>query len=845
MPSNAKILRVRNLLRRVGTAAGTVLPLVCFLYGAAAPKTGHDAKGDAFLEEISIEPASIVISGIGESQTVIVTGRFADGSLRDVTRLAEFSVAPPAPVSSHSLTLHAPLAIEIGKSGVITSKSLGLAQVKVVVSNQTAFASVSVKDSGRTEKLNFAADIAPVFSRVGCNSSNCHGALNGQGGFKLSLFGYDPDADYRAIVKDGNGRRVDLKFPEESLILMKPTFTIRHGGGQLFSEDSLEYRALLNWISAGAPQGKPGGPRLEQILVYPRDQRFLTTAEARQQLVVIGKYTDGREVDITRQVRYHSSDETVAVVSPNGLVSPRRSGEANIMIRSLGAVGVAQVAVVLRPAVENYPRTPRNSYIDDLVFRKLEKLQIIPSDLCTDNEFIRRVYLDLIGTLPTAPEVQRFLNDRSPAKRSRLIDALFRRPEYADFWSLKWGDLLTNSPQFLYNGTAYFQAWLREAFATNRPYDVTVRQLLASSGGTYQALPTNFYAAGKKPEDMVTFTSQAFLGVSLECARCHDHPNERWKRDDFLGMAAFFSQVKFKNGVRNNERFLYIDPDKEFQHPQTKQIVPAKLLGGPQVFFWPQEDRRARLAAWLTSPSNLYFARAAVNRIWREFMGRGIVDPVDDLRFTNPPSNPALLDRLARDFVEHGFDLQHLMKRILNSRTYQLSSKTNDTNRDDSSGYSHYTMRRLTAEQLADAIAQVTAVPEKYPFFYPGKRAIQLPDPIVDSYFLTIFDRATRENATCTRKQTASLAQSLNLVSGEMINAKLRNQGSPLVRLIGQARSDRDIVRYFYLAALGRRPRVQEMELAIQAIAKSNSRREGLEDFAWALLNSKEFLYNH
>ncbi len=784
------------------------------------------------LTEVFFEPKSFFMAGVAESQTVAVTGRYADGTLIDLTRQARLSSRNPE-------------VIEVGSDGRLVSKGHGTTRVQANVLGRTASLLVVVREAAGEKSLNFASDIAPILSRYGCNASGCHGALNGQGEFKLSLFGYDPDADYDAVVKASEGRRVNLKQPEESLLLKKPAFGIPHGGGQILQMDSIEYRALRDWIAAGAPQGKAGGPKLERLDVYPEEQRLLVQNEQQQQLIVIGKYSDGREVDMTRQVRYTPSDETVVSVTPEGLVSVKRTGEVNIMVRSLGAVGVGRLAIVLRPALRQVPKLARNNYIDDLVFEKLVRLRLLPSPVSTDSEFIRRVYLDVIGTLPRAEEVRSFLADKSPEKRERLVDSLFKRPEYADFWSLKYGDLFTNSPQFLYNGTAYYQSWLRESVAQNKPYDQFVRELMTSSGGTYQALPTNFYTVQKKPEDMATFVSQTFLGVSLECARCHDHPSEKWKRDDFMGLAAFFSQVKFKAGARNNERFLYIDPEKEFQHPQTKQVVAAKFLGDAFADFQPLEDRRASLADWLTSPKNPYFAKATANRIWKELMGRGLVEPVDDFRMTNPPSHPELLDRLAADFVALGFDTQKLMTRILTSRTYQLSAKPNATNKDDRTAYSHYILRRLSAEQLADAISQTTGVPERYPYFYPGKRAIQLPDPIVDSYFLTIFDRSTRENATCSRKQSASITQSLNLVSGETINGKLRNEKGAMTHLLSAGKTDKEIVEHFTLAAFARFPTKLEIGAAVEGIQKSQSRREGLEDYVWALLNSKAFLYNH
>ncbi len=431
------------------------------------------------LKKIFVEPKSAFIAGIGESQRLLVTGVYADGSLRDLSRQAGFSVADPD------------IAV-VDQSGQLTSRGHGVTRVRVVISHIQASALVVVRErNNRDENYSFATDVAPIFSRMGCNASGCHGALNGQAGFKLSLFGYDPESDYQAIVK--GGRRVNLENPEESLILQKPSFSIPHGGGQVLIKDSMEYLTLREWIAAGAPQGVSEGPHLQKLEVYPQDQRILTSLEQKQQLVVVGRFGDGREVDMTRQVRYIPSDESVVSVSPEGVVSAKRGGEANIMVRSLGAVGVARMAVVLRPPVINAAQWPRVNFIDDLVFEKLARLRMIPSARCTDSEFIRRVFLDVIGTLPAPEEVKAFLANRSPDRREQLIDSLFRRPEYADFWSLKWGDLFTNSPQFLYNATDYFQSWLRDSIRRNIPYDRFAQELITSSGPTYQALPTNFY----------------------------------------------------------------------------------------------------------------------------------------------------------------------------------------------------------------------------------------------------------------------------------------------------------------------------------------------------------------
>ena len=782
---------------------------------------------------IVVEPSSVFLSGASTRQSLIVSGERSDGSVVDLTSGARFSSDDPRIAAAE-------------QAAGVRAVGKGATYVRARAAGLDGKAFIVVRDAGEKPRpFSFANDVAPIFSHIGCNASSCHGALRGQNGFKLSLFGYDPDADYEAIAVNAGGRRIDRSDPEKSLVLLKPTFAVKHGGGYVLEKGSREYNVLKNWIAQGAPKGEANAARLVRLDVYPREQRVLTRPGRTQRLVVVGRFSDGTEVDMTREVKYVSNDPSVAAVNVEGIVTPGRDGETAIMVRSLGAVGVARIGVVLRPPAPDYPRLRANNFIDDLVFGKLARLHIVPSPLCTDADFLRRASLDLTGTLPRADEVKRFLADRASDKRSRLVEDLLQRPEYADFWSMKLGDLLTNTPQFLYNGTTYFQAWLRDALAGNMPFDRFARELLTASGGTYEALPTNFYTVQKKPEDMATFTSQVFLGVSLECARCHDHPSENWKRDDFLGLAAFFSQVKFKGGPRNNERYLYVDPELEFKHPDSKQPVRAKFLGGSWVEFRPGEDRRARLAEWLTSPSNPYFARAAVNRIWRELMGRGIVDPPDDFRVTNPPTNPELLDRLAADFAAHGFDLRHLMRQILISSAYQLSARPNQTNRDDKIGFSRRYARRLTAEQLLDAVSQVTEVPESFPYFYPGKRAIELADPIVDSYFLTIFDRPSRENATCTRKQSTSLTQLLDLVGGETLNAKIRNERGVLGRLLQAGRTNEEIVEHLYLAALSRHPTPEETAAVLEGVTKARSRKEGLEDALWALLNSKEFLYNH
>jgi uncharacterized protein DUF1549/uncharacterized protein DUF1553/Big-like domain-containing protein len=799
------------------------------LTGAEEAKAAGER--DATLLRIALEPDRPAIFGAQLTQTMIVTGKYSDGSLRDLTRQASFTSSDTAVAT-------------VDTSGMVKAIKNGQSWVTAKVGRLSARQPISVQLAERKRAISFVNDIAPIFTRMGCSNSSCHGSINGQSGFKLSLFGYEPETDYKAVVEVSDGRRVNRAEPAKSLILLKPTLGVRHGGGKRFEVGSLEYQVIKEWIESGAHASGSNEAKLVRLEVVPRE-RVLVRADAQQQLVVLAHYSDGTTVDVTRKVRYQSNDDSIASVSTDGLVAAKRSGEAAILVRSMDQVTAARIGVVLGSPVKNYPTVARNNFIDEFVFSKLKRLSILPSDLCSDEEFLRRAHLDLIGVLPTAEETRKFLASRAKDKRARLVDDLLERPEYADFWGLYWSDRLSNSRQFLYEkGTFFFQQWLREAMARNMPYDQFARELVTATGGLYEVAPTSYYPLMKKPEDMATTTSQLFLGVSVECARCHDHPFEKWKQEDFLGLAAFFAQVRHKNRIRQNERVLYLDSKRELMHPKTKQPVVPKLLGGDRVQVEASRDRRDVLADWMTAPSNPYFARAIVNRLWKHFLGRGLVDPVDDFRVTNPPTNEALLDALAEDFISHKYDLKHLYRTILGSRVYQLSAQPNETNKDDKQFYSHFYLKRLNAEELLDGICEVTEVPEKFPGFHLGTRAAQLPDPKVPSYFLDVFDRATRETV-CERKQTTSIMQIMHLVSGDTINQKIRAENGLIERLVKSGKSGGEIIDELYLRTLSRFPGKEEMQLAQQGINQAPTLREGSEDLLWALLNSKEFLFNH
>jgi hypothetical protein len=809
----------------------------CTAVIAFVPLLSAAVRSDADLVKITVEPTAGFISGAGGSHRFIVSGQYADGFIADLTRAAVFTSSDPQIAT-------------VGSPGVVISTGEGVARISVKRGRHSADAALIVTQA-RPKTWQFDADIAPVFSKLGCNNSACHGALNGQNGFKLSLFGYDAPSDYDAIVKHSDARRIDRQHPEQSLLLRKASFGVAHGGGKLMEKNSLEYTTLLQWIRDGVPMGVTGGPTLLSVKMLPGGFRVLENLSERLQMAAIGTYSDGARVDLTEKVRYSSSDETIASVDATGLVTPKRNGEVTVLIRTLGRLDAMRVAVAVRPELPELSQQspPVRNFVDEVVFTKLRKLKIAPSQLSTDAQFFRRVYLDAIGRLPTAQESSAFLNDSDPNKRDKLIDELLDRPEYAQFWALKWGDLFMIRDIFNMNNTPFAHEYFRRNFAEDRPYTEVVREMLTGVGPLAEVGPNNFYSReDRRPaEEYATLVSQTLLGVSLECARCHDHPKEKWKRDDFLGLAAFFSQVKMKerNGYRPFEGFVVLDYTAEFKHPQSRQVVRPRLLDGSEPVIGPMRDRRELLAQWTTAASNPFFARATVNRVWKQLFGKGIVDPVDDFRVTNPASNPELLDRLADYFVEHNFRFKPLMKLMLRSSAYQLASASNESNAEDSINFSRYYVRKLTAEQLLDAVSDVTGVPERFQSFYRGKRAIDLPDPGVPSYFLATFNRPIRDTAKCERTGAPTITQAMHFMNGDAIQGKVKTPEGRLHEMVAAGATDEQIIEHFYLAAYSRKSKPEELTLAKSFVSKQANRHVALQGLVWALLNGKEFLFNH
>jgi hypothetical protein len=712
---------------------------------------------------------------------------------------------------------------------------------------------------------DFRNQIEPVLTRVGCNSGACHGAMAGKGGFKLSLRGFDPAADYFAITRQANARRVDRTNPAESLILLKPTRTLKHGGGKRFETDSEEYRRLRDWIAAGALPPRPDAPTVQRLEVSPA----ATVAKSQDQLRISVRawYSDGHAEDVTAWARYSSSVDQVATVDEDGRVTVQGPGEAAISIWYMNVVGGAVVSAPLENAIDPklFAEAQRTNFIDEHVLRKLEALRIPPAGPCTDHEFIRRAFLDCTGSLPPPNEVTAFVADQRPDKRARLIDSLLERPEFVDYWSYKWSDLLLVSSQKLQPPAmwAYYR-WIRRAVAENRPWDRFARELVTAQGNSLDNGACNFFVLHKDPAELTETAAVTFLGMSVACAKCHNHPLEKWTQDQYWSLVNMFGRVGLKNGERTGDVAVQSLPAGEVMHLRRGVPMPPAPLDGKPLAFDDRRDRRVVFAESLTSPENSYFAKAIVNRIWRNFMGRGLVEAEDDLRATNPPTNPELLAALAKDFTTHGYDVKHLIRLVMNSATYQRSSAPAAGSESDDRFYSHYLVRRLPAEVILDAYAQVTGVATPFDTLqtgsghvatvptglYPkGVRAQQLPDVHLVSRFLDAFGRPERvQTCSCERTQDASVGQALHLNNGQTLNDKLRSKESMVSRWIDKRVSDEEIIGDLFLRALSRPPTATERTRLTAVLDETEkavtNRREALEDLAWGVLTGREFLFN-
>ncbi len=708
---------------------------------------------------------------------------------------------------------------------------------------------------------SFRNHVIPMMTKVGCNSGACHGALAGKGGLKLSLRGYDPEQDYFVLTRQALGRRVDRVEPSRSLLLRKPTLTVPHGGGQKLQVGSDDFKALADWIAAGAPGPSASDARIQALRVEPPSA--VLKPKDTLQVVVRAAYSDGHVEDVTRWAKYSSTEDLVAGVDNDGKVKVAGYGEAAITVWFSNLVAYTRIASPLpnENVAADFRDARRANYVDDLVLKKLEALHIPPSPSCADEEFIRRAFLDTVGILPTSDEVRAFLTDRAPDKRARLVDGLLRRPEFVDYWTYKWSDLLLLSTRKLSQPAMWaFYQFIRQSVAENKPWDRFARDILTANGSTLQNGAANYFVLHRDVTDLTESTSVTFLGMSITCARCHNHPLEKWTQDQYWGMANLFARVSIKNGDRGGENVVQELPAGDIAHPRRGVPMAAAPLDAKPLPPDSPKDRRQYFADWLTSSDNPYFARAVVNRVWRNFMGRGLVEAEDDLRQTNPATNPELLDALARDLVAHHYDLKHLMRTILTSEAYQRSSKPAPGNEKDDRFYSHYVVRRLSAEVILDAYTQITGVSSSFAIYFDarpvfnfpaGTKAQQLPDVHVASTFLDAFGRPERvQTCSCERQQDSSVTQALHLNNGQTLNDKLRGKGSIVDRWLAEKVGDEEAIRRVFLLGLCRQPSPAEAKhfqvlLAEAGRDKSLTRREALEDLFWAVLTNKEFIFNH
>jgi hypothetical protein len=785
------------------------------------------------------------LKGAEARRQLLITGVDSAGALRDLTGKLALESTPAGIVRV--------------ENGLVIPMADGAVSLRAKAANGvSAELAVEVKDATVEAPINFGNQIVPIFTKGGCNGGGCHGKSSGQNGFKLSLLGFEPTEDFDYLVKEARGRRLFPAAPERSLLLLKGTATLPHGGGKRLDVDSDDYRLLVRWVSQGMPFGKASDPKVERIEVFPKERVMPMSGE--QQLVVLAHYTDGSVLDVTRSALYEPNDKNIAKAEGNGVVTVfDQPGDVGVMVRYQGKVAVFRAMLPLGAPVDTLPE-PRN-FIDKLVFAKLKKMGLPPSGECDDATFMRRVTLDVAGRLPTPEETRKFLENKDAGKRDALIDALLASTDYADFFANKWSSLLRNkrNDDKYKRGTFAFHDWIRDSIAANKPYDQFVREIVAASGDLSENPPVAWFRQVKDSNAQLEDTAQLFLGTRLQCAQCHHHPYEKWSQDDYYSLAAVFTQTGRKAGAQPGEEVIFHRRgNASATNKKTKKPVGPAVLGTAFKEATPDDDPRELLADWMARPENPYFAKSLANRYWKHFFNRGIVEPEDDMRETNPPTNPELLDALSKYFVESGFDMKGLIRTMCQSRVYQLSSIPNQHNGVDKVAYSRYFAKRLTAETLFDAVNVLLNTESKFDGVPVGMKAVQLPDNSFNasSYFLSVFGRPeSSSSCECERSQEASLAQALHLLNSKDIQEKLAAESGRPAMLAKDAASEEEKIRDLYLLAFSREATADEIKVAKSHIEKKvgaaekdkapAAKRAAYEDIVWAVLNTKEFLFNH
>ena len=809
-----------NLTKTILVTLGLLLSASPLLAADAAP--------------FQVYPDSVNLNTSRDLQSLVVQVVRPDGVTLDVTGQATFAASDAKLVK---IDRH-----------VVRPLADGTGTINVTYDGKTVNVPLVVKDAATDRPISFKLDVMPVFMRANCNTGSCHGAARGKDGFMLSLFGYDPDGDYQRITRQIATRRVNLAVPSDSLMVSKAVGTVPHTGGTRYTADSEYNQAVLRWLEAGAPNDAENVATPVSLEILPR-QAVLEGEGAVQQMTVRAKYSDGTDRDVTSLTVFMSNNDNSARIDGDGRVTAGKRGEAFVMARFNTFTVGSQVLVIPKGLQYQWPGTPENNYVDNLINNKLKKLRITPSELASDEVFLRRVYVDVIGLLPTPAEREAFLTSGDPQKREKLIDQLLGRKEFVEMWVMKFAELLqvrTVQNDVSYKAALLYYNWLSERLANNVPMDKIVRELLGANGGTFKNPATNYYQTTRENLLLTENVAQVFMGMRVQCAQCHNHPFDRWTQNEYYQFAAFFSQIGRKQGEDPREMVVFNSGGGEVAHPVTKQQMKPKFLGGAEPDV-AGKDRRAVLADWLASKENPYFAKNLANIVWAHFFGRGIVDPVDDVRVSNPAVNPELLDALGTKFQDYNYDFKRLVRDITTSRTYQLSTRTNDTNADDTTNFSHAALRRIRAEVMLDIITQATETKDKFKGLPLGSRAVQIADGGTSNFFLTTFGRATRETVcSCEVKMEPNLSQALHLINGDTVSKKIQT-GTVIAELVKEKAPPEKVIDALYARTFTRKPTPAEVASLKQTIeaAPEAERKNVYDDIFWALMNSQEFMFNH
>jgi hypothetical protein len=779
---------------------------------------------------LEVRPAAVELSSVRDRQPVSVQAIHPDGHTADVTAAASFTLDKPVATVT---------------DGVLAPAADGSATLTVGFAGQSATVPVAVKRAAAADPVRFRTDVLPVLTKVGCNTGKCHGQASGKDGFRLSLFGYDPAGDVARITREMGGRRVNLDTPADCLLVNKATGAVPHTGGKRIEPDSEGHQLLVRWLEAGGPADPAAAPVPTGIEVFPARAVFARPGEA-QRVSVRATFSDGTDRDVTRFAVFTSGNDAAAAVADDGLVTAAGPGEAFVLARY--DAFTQGLPVIVRPGTPfAAPATPAFNRIDELVHAKLDRLHVAPGGVCTDEVFVRRAYLDLIGLLPTPAERDAFVSDAATDKRAKLVDALIARPEFADLWVMRWAELLQirTANGLSPKGLAVYDQWLRDKVRAGTTLDALVRELLPAQGGTFENPAANYYQTETTPQLIAENVAQTLLGTRVGCAQCHNHPFDRWTLDDYYGFANFFGAVGYKPAADPRELTVYDAGTGGVPHPVTGRPTTPKFLGGAVPDLKPGQDRRQALADWITSPENPAFARNLANVVWAHFFGKGIVEPVDDVRVSNPPSNPELLDHLGKTMAGYKFDVKKLARDICTSRTYQLATARTDGNKWDDRNFARQAVRRLRAEVLLDNLTRVTETTDTFPNLPPGGRAVQLADGRVNNYFLTTFGRSPRTTAcSCDTKTSPTLSQALHLLNGETTGGKVA-AGKVVPKLLAAGKTPEQVAEELYLRTLSRRPTAAEAKGIGERLAAAADKAQALEDLFWALLTGNEFIFNH